>query len=44
VKVRPGLSQSGWVELVDPPIQPGQQVVVAGQVGLPEGAQVVPLP
>ena len=44
VKVKPGLTQDGWVELVESPIQAGQQVVVGGQVGLPEGAEVVALP
>ncbi len=44
LKVQPGLTEDGWVELVGSPLQAGQQVVVGGQVGLPEGAEVVALP
>jgi membrane fusion protein, multidrug efflux system len=42
--VRTGASAGGTVEIVDPPLTEGTQVVTDGQVGLPDGAplQVVP--
>ena len=40
VRVHPGLSQGGEVELLAAPFGAGTRVVVTGQVGLPEGARV----
>jgi RND family efflux transporter MFP subunit len=39
--VTTGLKGPGGVEIVSPPLQPGDAVIVSGQVGLPEGAGVV---
>lgn len=40
VVVATGLSDGGHTEIVSPPLAAGTRVVVAGQVGLPEGAPV----
>jgi multidrug efflux pump subunit AcrA (membrane-fusion protein) len=40
IDVNTGIAQRGFVELVRPTLRPGETVVVAGQVGLPDGAQV----
>ncbi len=40
VQVQTGLQHDGLVELVSAPLSAGARVVVAGQVGLPEGAHV----
>ena len=42
VEVKPGLAEGGVVEILAPPLAVGQRVIVAGQVGLPEGAPVRP--
>jgi hypothetical protein len=34
------VSQEGKTEIVSPPIEPGQAVIVSGVVGLPEGKPV----
>jgi len=39
-RVSTGLAQGGRVEITEPPLQPGTQVIVQGQVGLPDGAPV----
>lgn len=39
-----GLRGAAGTELLAPPLAPGDRVVVAGQVGLPEGAAVSPRP
>ena len=44
IAVVPGLTQSGVTEIASPPLPAGQRVVVGGQVGLPEGAALSPLP
>jgi multidrug efflux pump subunit AcrA (membrane-fusion protein) len=44
VQVTTGVVQGGRVEIVAPPLEPGTVVVVQGQVGLPEGAQVAVQP
>ncbi len=38
--VKPGLAENGRTEIVAPPLAPGTQVIVAGQVGLPDGKAV----
>src|SRR5438445_7600816 len=38
--VTTGLAQGGRVEITQPALQPGTQVIVQGQVGLPDGAPV----
>lgn len=38
--VKPGAAEGGRVEIVEPALLPGTQVIVEGQVGLPEGAPV----
>jgi multidrug efflux pump subunit AcrA (membrane-fusion protein) len=35
-----GIAQRGWLEVVRAPLHEGEPVVVSGQVGLPDGAQV----
>ena len=40
VTVQPGLSENGLVELLSPNLAVGQQVIVSGQVGLPDGTPV----
>lgn len=40
VLVKPGLTDGDRMELTSPPFREGARVVVAGQVGLPEGARV----
>lgn len=40
VEVTPGLRGPAGTEIVAPPLRAGQAVIVAGQVGLPEGAAV----
>jgi multidrug efflux pump subunit AcrA (membrane-fusion protein) len=42
VTVTTGTVQDGMVEIVAPPLAPGATVIVAGQVGLPEGTPVRP--
>jgi multidrug efflux pump subunit AcrA (membrane-fusion protein) len=44
IDVTPGLRGAAGTEIVAPPIAAGQSVVVAGQVGLPEGAAVAARP
>ena len=39
-QVKTGVSEGGRVEITSPPLSPGAEVVVDGQVGLPEGAPV----
>lgn len=39
-RVTTGVAQGGRVEIAQPPLQPGSQVIVQGQVGLPDGAPV----
>lgn len=41
VEVATGVSDSGWVEIVRPPLDPGTRVITSGQVGLPDSARVV---
>ena len=41
VEVATGISDSGWVEIVRPPLDPGMGVITSGQVGLPDSARVV---
>jgi multidrug efflux pump subunit AcrA (membrane-fusion protein) len=41
LEVATGVSDSGWVEIVRPPLDPGTRVITSGQVGLPTGARVV---
>lgn len=38
--VTPGISQNGLVEIKSPPLKVGQEVIVSGQVGLPDNASV----
>ena len=40
VKVRTGIGQEGLLEILDPALPPGQDVITGGQVGLPEGTAV----
>ncbi len=40
VEVATGVSDSGWVEIVRPRLDPGTRVITSGQVGLPDGARV----
>lgn len=40
VNVTTGLRQGGWIEILTPPLAPGQKVIVSGLVGLPEGKLV----
>jgi multidrug efflux pump subunit AcrA (membrane-fusion protein) len=40
IDVSAGVSQEGKTEIVSPPIEPGQAVIVSGVVGLPEGKPV----
>lgn len=40
VDVIPGLSQNGKTEILAPRLPPGSRAIVAGQVGLPDGAPV----
>ncbi len=44
IDVTVGLRGAAGTEITAPPLSPGQSVVVAGQVGLPEGAEVVARP
>jgi multidrug efflux pump subunit AcrA (membrane-fusion protein) len=44
VQVTTGVAQGGRIEIVAPLLEPGTVVVVQGQVGLPEGAQVAVQP
>jgi multidrug efflux pump subunit AcrA (membrane-fusion protein) len=44
IAVTPGLTQSGQTEIMSPVLKAGQRVIVGGQIGLPEGAAVSPLP
>jgi len=44
VTVTTGVRDGGMVEIVTPSLTPGTTVIVAGQVGLPEGAPVRPQP
>jgi len=44
VEVTVGVHGPRGVEITRPPLAPGQTVVVSGQVGLPDGAAVVPRP
>jgi multidrug efflux pump subunit AcrA (membrane-fusion protein) len=39
-RVTTGLAEGGRVEITQPALQPGTQVIVQGQVGLPDGAPV----
>jgi len=39
-RVTTGVAQAGRVEIVQPPLESGAQVIVQGQVGLPDGAPV----
>ncbi len=41
VEVATGLAEDGRVEITRPTLSPGTQVIVGGQVGLPDGAPVV---
>jgi RND family efflux transporter MFP subunit len=41
VAVETGLSQDGQVEITNPTLDPGTEVIIRGQVGLPEGTSVV---
>jgi hypothetical protein len=41
VEVATGVSDSGWVEIARPRLDPGTRVITSGQVGLPDGARVV---
>jgi hypothetical protein len=40
IQVKTGASSGGWVEILEPSLQPGIAVLVQGQRGLPEGARV----
>ena len=40
VTVQTGATQGDRVEIMSPPLSPGQRVIVSGQVGLPEGSPV----
>ena len=42
VEVKTGLAENGSIEIVSPPLKIGAQVIVQGQVGLPDGAAVRP--
>jgi len=44
IDVTPGLRGAAGTEITAPPLSTGQPVVVAGQVGLPEGAVVAARP
>jgi Cu(I)/Ag(I) efflux system membrane fusion protein len=44
IEVTPGLRGAAGTEITAPPLTEGQAVVVAGQVGLPEGAAVAARP
>jgi len=44
IEVTVGLRGAAGTEITAPPLSPGQSVVVTGQVGLPEGAEVVARP
>jgi multidrug efflux pump subunit AcrA (membrane-fusion protein) len=44
VTVQTGVSDSGKIEIVSPPLTVGQTVIVSGLVGLPEGKLVSPQP
>ena len=44
VEVRTGIASGGMVEITAPKLEPGSEVIVAGQVGLPEGAPVAGRP
>ena len=44
IDVTPGLRTAAGTEIITPPLSAGQSVVVAGQVGLPEGAAVATRP
>ncbi len=44
LRVTTGVTQGGRVEVLQPPLEPGTLVIVEGQVGLPEGAQVAVQP
>lgn len=39
--VKPGISDSGWTEIVSPPLRMGTRVITTGQVGLPDSTRVV---
>jgi len=39
-----GIRGTAGTELLEPPLRPGDLVVVAGQVGLPDGAAVTVSP
>ena len=41
VEVVTGVSDSGWVEILRPALDPGTRVITSGQVGLPDAARVV---
>jgi RND family efflux transporter MFP subunit len=41
IEVHTGLSENGKVEIASPALTPGTQVIVGGQVGLPDGTPVV---
>jgi multidrug efflux pump subunit AcrA (membrane-fusion protein) len=40
IEVQPGVSESTLVEILSPPLHPGQRVIVSGQVGLPDSARI----
>jgi membrane fusion protein (multidrug efflux system) len=44
IAVTPGISQNGRTEILAPALAIGQKVLIAGQVGLPEGAAVTTAP
>lgn len=44
VKITTGARDAGMVEIVTPPLPPATTVILAGHVGLPEGAPVRPQP
>ena len=43
-KVKLGLDDGGWRELLAPAMRPGTAVVISGQRGLPDSSRVIPLP
>jgi multidrug efflux pump subunit AcrA (membrane-fusion protein) len=44
LEVQTGLRSDGTIEITAPPLEPGRTVIVAGQVGLAEGAPVAAAP
>lgn len=41
VQVTPGVADSSWTEITAPRLRPGQRVITAGHVGLPDSTRVV---